>query len=724
MGLSDDQIARLGLIEAGGRVRRYEGRAAQAGEPCVISEPVEGGDPEAAARLEPLIGVEVAGLAPLIGVLSGGSLVYGVAPGPSLGAVGFRGAGAGWFEGVLGALAWCHARGWAHGALSPEDVLLLQGGGAVLAHVGLFGGGDPGEDVVALARMALDGIEAGEGSGEGVSPREVAILRVACGPDAGRRPSNASVLRALLRLARWEEARGAGVGEAEQGAVATPAGSPSAGEGAGARSRGGSLGVQGEGAASGKGPGMGRGRVALGATSKMSGSPARSGVGAVRQEGAPVVGGPSEVPGEGPLRSGSSPVGVGSSAGAGAAAVGGGGAGRAVGGGWRGEGLSGRSEGPGWGRRLATWGGMAALPVVVAAGLAVATLGPGWWDARLPSCEADGDCEIGHCSNGSCAPRGFVYLPAGWSDLGQGRIAATGSGVFLAEREVTQAEWRGALGGAPSWFGGCGGGCPVESVNFYEAMAFVNAKSEQAGLEPCYRLTSCRGVLGGGCAQIDDAAQGGHYCRGDYVCGRVEVRSEGCAGFRLPTTQEWDFAALAPHGRVQGIDGGALVDWTMGVGQVDYEGAFECRALDPSQPEGARCGPQEGGLMPPNRWGVRDIVGNVQEWVDPVEGQSDAIEGGSDPVDGGLGLVRGLFDRVAGGMRLSEEQGEGAGFVLRRGRRCDMRGGAWAHLVGEANPSFISRADMDQRFLDVGLRSTITAGRGALRTLERPGEAP
>ena len=76
---------------------------------------------------------------------------------------------------------------------------------------------------------------------------------------------------------------------------------------------------------------------------------------------------------------------------------------------------------------------------------------------------------------------------------------------WLTLTEVTQRQWSGLMGNNPAYHGINGGGvdcgldCPVETVNWWEAASFANAVSAAEGLEECYVLSGCSGILGGGC---------------------------------------------------------------------------------------------------------------------------------------------------------------------------------------------------------------------------------
>ncbi len=148
----------------------------------------------------------------------------------------------------------------------------------------------------------------------------------------------------------------------------------------------------------------------------------------------------------------------------------------------------------------------------------------------------------------------------------------------LAETEVTEGQYEAVLGSNPARRKE-GPDYPVEWVSWYDAIKYCNRLSEIEDLDQCYKVTR-RGVV-------------------------TWPKGLACNGYRLPTEGEWEYSARAGT-------------------QTIYVGADDIRILCTLDNVGytTRISCADGhslkapvGSFPPNGFGIRDMGGNLSEWV-------------------------------------------------------------------------------------------------------------
>jgi len=231
-------------------------------------------------------------------------------------------------------------------------------------------------------------------------------------------------------------------------------------------------------------------------------------------------------------------------------------------------------------------------------------------------CEHDqvtAECKAGWCQ----IPAGCFIMGSPDTDWGRGRDDEEMHPVTLthnfeiAQHETTQGEWASVGFTNPStsrdWGRDCTEPtCPVGNANWYDALAYANALSEAhtPALPPCYDLSACTGAPGTG-----------------MDCSAVNVLAASayeCAGYRLPTEAEWEYAARAGT-RTPFYSG----DITIG---PDISTCYEQPNLEPIAWYCMNWGKESHpvGRKRPNGWGLHDMLGNVAEWVQ--DGKDDWVK--------------------------------------------------------------------------------------------------
>lgn len=192
------------------------------------------------------------------------------------------------------------------------------------------------------------------------------------------------------------------------------------------------------------------------------------------------------------------------------------------------------------------------------------------------------------------APANMAYIPAGAFQMGDsldGNInempihGVYVSAFFCDKYEVRKELWQDvyawSLGNGYSYnqvgaFSGAGH--PVQTINWYDAVKWCNARSEKDGLTPCYYTDSSQTtVLRSSYPNITNA------------CVKWTAN-----GYRLPTEAEWEKAA-------RGAIVGSRFPWG--------------NSITTNEANYFTSGSKPGGSYPANGYGLFDVAGNVFEWI-------------------------------------------------------------------------------------------------------------
>ena len=227
----------------------------------------------------------------------------------------------------------------------------------------------------------------------------------------------------------------------------------------------------------------------------------------------------------------------------------------------------------------------------------------------------------------AAAPKGFALIPPGSFQMGDtldGDAKArphpvSVSAFYIQTKEVSKAEWDevrawALLHGYTAMPKGTGMAAdhPVQTVSWYDAVKWCNAKSEMEGRPPCY---------------YTDAAQTTVYRSGSRDLDTAMVKWSA-TGYRLPTEAEWEKAA-------RGGLSGKRFPWgdTISHADANFQNtggeAYQTGATtgyQPSYAKGELPYTSPVGSFAANGYGLYDMAGNVLEWCWDRDGDYPSTE--------------------------------------------------------------------------------------------------
>ena len=211
-------------------------------------------------------------------------------------------------------------------------------------------------------------------------------------------------------------------------------------------------------------------------------------------------------------------------------------------------------------------------------------------------------------------PPGMVLIPSHNTSfqMGQGTLAAPVHQVSLTydfwmdSTEVTQEDYLALMGVNPSGSSGSAR-LQVETVTWFDAVLYCNARSKRDGLDTVYLFTGISGTPGNGASNLIGLTV-------DY----------SKKGYRLPTEAEWEYEAR----------GGKTTAYYWG-DSINTEYAWY----------GANSGntTHSVGLKTPNDYRMYDMSGNVWEWTNDwfAAYTADAQSDPQGPAGGTYRVMRG-----------------------------------------------------------------------------------